>query len=127
MDTFPWDEPDGFIGLCRNMNRTITETIKAYREKFECSLAEAKRVVSAHPAYAAVHAAAAQLHAEAEAVVQGDLWLEYVCEEHGLCGLCGNTGAVETHILTSAGVNCGIRGHCICPNGRKKKEQKWPL
>jgi hypothetical protein len=37
-----------------------------------------------------------------------------------LCGLCGNSGWVDTtaHVLSPRGVPCGIRATCICPNGR---------
>ena len=54
-----------------------------------------------------------------------------------LCGLCGNTGMVDTvgKVVSPAGVACGVRGFCICPNGRamrksdlktKPKEPKVP-
>lgn len=62
-----------------------------------------------------------------------DLWLEYVVEAPPpkgqediletvpVCGLCGNTGIVETQARTTYGAACGIRKSCICPNGRAMK------
>lgn len=64
------------------------------------------------------------------------LWEEYQVEvappEHlkdkietmPVCGLCGNTGYIETNAKTTYGVACGIIKPCICPNGRaiKRKE-----
>lgn len=48
-----------------------------------------------------------------------DLWLEFVHPQK-FCGLCGNTGIVDTtsSARTHAGVGCGVRRWCICPNGR---------
>lgn len=65
-----------------------------------------------------------------------ELWKEYIVEvlppkdlrdsieTIPMCGLCGNTGIVETHAKTPYGVACGVIKHCICPSGRamKKKE-----
>lgn len=36
------------------------------------------------------------------------------------CGLCGNSGTVDTvgKIFTAAGVECGVRMPCVCANGR---------
>ena len=36
-----------------------------------------------------------------------------------LCGLCGQHGVIDTvgHVITPAGVDAGIRMHCVCPNG----------
>lgn len=49
------------------------------------------------------------------------LWLEFVSV--GLCGLCGNTGSIDTRssAVSAAGVRCGVRAFCICPNGRALK------
>ena len=47
-----------------------------------------------------------------------------------LCGLCGNTGIVDTSGTAKSPVGnvfCGIRAYCICPNGRKMKEHGDPL
>lgn len=64
-----------------------------------------------------------------------ELWLEYVVEvdppKHlkdtietiPVCGLCGNSGIVETNPKTAYGVACGVRKPCICPNGRRLKEK----
>lgn len=51
-----------------------------------------------------------------------DLWFaEFVRNHH--CGLCGNTGWIDTRetAVTPAGVRCGDRFLCICPNGRALK------
>lgn len=50
-----------------------------------------------------------------------DLWLEFVGKNH--CGLCGNSGVIDTRgkIKTAAGFECGVRQFCICPNGRAWK------
>ena len=53
-----------------------------------------------------------------------ELWLEFVNRNH--CGLCGNTGYVDTRgVCTPAGLEVGVRRPCICPNGRaiRRKEQ----
>lgn len=65
------------------------------------------------------------------------LWEEFMVEvdcpgypgiKTSLCGLCGNTGKIDTvgKIQSPAGVSCGIRAFCICPNGRawKKHDDK---
>lgn len=41
----------------------------------------------------------------------------------GLCGLCGNTGIVDTigKVTSPAGVSCGVRAPCLCANGRVQK------
>jgi hypothetical protein len=43
----------------------------------------------------------------------------------GCCGLCGNTGIIDTrgHAKTPSGDPAGIRAFCICPNGRKAKRR----
>lgn len=50
----------------------------------------------------------------------------------GCCGLCGNTGMIDTrgHLKTPAGASAGgILAYCICPNGRHRKQKaglkKW--
>jgi hypothetical protein len=42
------------------------------------------------------------------------------------CGLCGNTGIVDTRgrAKTPAGFDVGVLRYCICPNGRALKKQK---
>lgn len=48
-----------------------------------------------------------------------DVWaMEFV--RNGLCGLCGNTGVIDTikTAVSHAGVHCGDRFFCICPSGR---------
>lgn len=48
---------------------------------------------------------------------ESELWVEFL--HHNLCGLCGNTGVVDTiGLRTPAGVHCGVVRACICPNGR---------
>ena len=41
------------------------------------------------------------------------------------CGLCGNSGIIDTRgkVFTAAGVACGGVFFCICPNGRAIKRQ----
>lgn len=65
-----------------------------------------------------------------------ELWEEYLVEvlppKHlrdkletiPVCGLCGNTGVVETNAKTSYGQACGVHKPCICPHGRKIKEKE---
>ena len=52
-----------------------------------------------------------------------DLWFEEFlgpAEDPRLCGLCGNSGALDTRdrVFSAAGVSCGVLAFCICPNGR---------
>lgn len=44
------------------------------------------------------------------------------------CGLCGNSGIVDTvgKIFTAAGVGCGIKTFCLCANGRAMKRASTP-
>ena len=64
---------------------------------------------------------------KATAPVNADTWLEFLgpsgVESH--CGLCGNTGIVDTRgkVTSSHGDECGVRACCICPNGRIIKQQ----
>jgi hypothetical protein len=62
-----------------------------------------------------------------------DLWLEFLVQvpmphlggiEVPICGLCGNTGRVNTVQLvkTPTGIPCGVKAFCICPNGRQLKK-----
>ncbi len=44
-----------------------------------------------------------------------------------MCGLCGNTGVLDTRTTAktpqaSGMIPCGIRAYCICPNGRAMKQ-----
>lgn len=52
-----------------------------------------------------------------------DLWMDEFNGPHHLCGLCGNYGVIDTlgQVQSPAGVECGIRAFCICPNGRAMK------
>ena len=49
------------------------------------------------------------------------LWLdEFRSPDGQLCGLCGNSGWLDTRgVRSAAGVPCGILRPCICPNGRQ--------
>jgi hypothetical protein len=47
-----------------------------------------------------------------------------VLESVPVCGLCGNTGIVETFAKTLYGAPCGVRKPCICPNGRAVKRRE---
>lgn len=53
-----------------------------------------------------------------------DLWLEFINPDVNLCGLCGNTGIINTRglVRSPAGVACGVLRFCICPNGRAEKD-----
>lgn len=61
-----------------------------------------------------------------------DLWEEFIVYvkeprlglEVPLCGLCGNSGYVDTLTTATcwADVPAGIKAHCICPNGRAMKK-----
>jgi hypothetical protein len=43
--------------------------------------------------------------------------------QYGLCDLCANTGIVDTTGATSpAGVVCGGRHFCLCPNGQALRD-----
>lgn len=46
-----------------------------------------------------------------------------------MCGLCANSGFITTIGIKSLFGPCGMRGYCICPNGRANKKQatgsKW--
>lgn len=63
-----------------------------------------------------------------------DLWLEFVVYvkapqiglEVPICGLCGNSGYVDTLSTSKCwdNVPTGIRTYCICPNGRANKKAK---
>jgi hypothetical protein len=52
------------------------------------------------------------------------LWLDEFLSENGHCGLCGNTGKIDTKgkMTTPSGAKCGIKAWCICPNGRGLRE-----
>lgn len=43
-----------------------------------------------------------------------------------MCGLCGNTGTIDTtnSAKSPAGVSCGGKFFCVCPNGRARKKRK---
>ena len=51
-----------------------------------------------------------------------DFWYaNYAPKNH--CCLCGNEGIIDTtgKVFTPAGVECGARVYCICPNGQAIK------
>ena len=56
------------------------------------------------------------------------LWEEFQSSKD-LCGLCGQTGVVNTlaRMWSPGGVACGVLTYCICPNGRTKKEGRADL
>lgn len=48
---------------------------------------------------------------------------------NGLCMLCGNSGVIDTRcsegvtmVTGPRGQNCEGVAHCICPNGRRRKQ-----
>lgn len=52
----------------------------------------------------------------------GISWMEYVNSNYNICGLCGNSGVVDTRkIATAAGIDVGGLHYCVCPNGRALK------
>lgn len=53
-------------------------------------------------------------------------WQEFCQGGSTLCGLCGNTGFVDTRgrAVSAAGVDAGVRALCICPNGRAIKKAR---
>ena len=53
-----------------------------------------------------------------------DLWVAEFLSDNHHCSLCGNSGMIDTRgkVFTPAGVECGKRSHCICPNGRAIKK-----
>ena len=57
--------------------------------------------------------------------IDDDTWLEFLgpSEREMYCGLCGNSGIVDTRgkVRSPAGDDCGVRAFCICPNGRSVK------
>ncbi len=57
-----------------------------------------------------------------------DLWLAEFVSPNGHCGLCGNKGLIDTRgkMFTLAGVECGVKAYCICPNGRSLKRAMTP-
>jgi hypothetical protein len=58
--------------------------------------------------------------------VDNDTWLEFLgpAGVEAFCGLCGNSGIVDTrgHVVSPRGDDCGVRAYCICPNGRAIKQ-----
>jgi hypothetical protein len=50
-------------------------------------------------------------------------WLDHYVTEAGLCGLCGNTGVLDTRgrAISPVGVEAGGRYACICPNGQARR------
>lgn len=55
--------------------------------------------------------------------VNDDTWFEFLNHQSGRCGLCGNSGIVDTRgkVVSPRGEDCGVRACCICPNGRTIK------
>lgn len=53
-----------------------------------------------------------------------EYWLEhYLNVVVGLCGLCGNTGLIDTRgrAVSPAGVDAGGIHYCVCPNGQTRR------
>ncbi len=55
--------------------------------------------------------------------INDDTWLEFLAGVPRTCGLCGNSGIVDTRgkVKNPRGEDCGVRAYCICPNGRTLK------
>lgn len=48
-----------------------------------------------------------------------DFWYEHYVSENHLCSLCAQSGVIDTTgIRSPAGVECGGKSWCICPNGQ---------
>lgn len=58
-----------------------------------------------------------------------DFWFENFISPNHHCGICGNWGVIDTRgkVFTPAGVECGIRTYCLCPNGQVMKRGKAKL
>lgn len=56
------------------------------------------------------------------APLMSEFWKEFNGPQ-GLCGLCGNSGVIDTRgrVFSAAGVSCGVLAFCLCPNGRAFK------
>lgn len=58
--------------------------------------------------------------------VNNDTWLDFLgpADAQSCCGLCGNSGVVDTRgkVVSPRGEDCGVRAYCICPNGRAIKQ-----
>ena len=55
-----------------------------------------------------------------------EVWVhrEDICFDIPLCGLCANTGILDTRESAIwQGKKVGVRQHCICPNGRRLKRR----
>ena len=49
-------------------------------------------------------------------------WEKYYLNKNvNLCGLCGNTGIIDTSqtAISPSGIKSGGTFYCICPNGRQ--------
>ena len=48
-------------------------------------------------------------------------------EEHALCGICGNTGDIDTTdtAISPKGLKAGGEYNCFCPNGRASREDDF--
>lgn len=56
-----------------------------------------------------------------------DYWHAHYTDT-GLCGLCGNSGVIDTTgVRTNAGVLVGGLHYCICPNGQVFRQHQLPL
>lgn len=58
-----------------------------------------------------------------------DLWhSEFYNHAVGLCGLCGNSGKIDTRgrAISAAGVEAGMVSYCICSNGRSMRLTNKP-
>ena len=57
-------------------------------------------------------------------------WMaHYINHNHGLCGLCGNTGVIDTTetAISPAGVNSGKKHFCMCPNGQQLRKAGYDV
>ena len=57
------------------------------------------------------------------------IWTEFLNPQYKVCGLCGNTGIINTSnsATSMAGIRTGGLHYCVCPNGRTLKKLKVKL
>lgn len=60
--------------------------------------------------------------------ITGYFFEHYANALHSMCSLCGQSGIIDTcGLRTPAGLEVGCLNYCICPNGQRMRELKFPL
>lgn len=56
-------------------------------------------------------------------------WTEFLNPQYKMCGLCGNTGIIDTRdsATSPVGIKTGGLHYCVCPNGRALRKLKVKL